>query len=140
MCTAFENELVAVDRDVTDILVVRILERSRDFYLDVLGAEVYREYGHHSVIVNCLGRLLQLMTTTKALTDKPDVVFEPPGDRLTVSNAIIIGVTDCRTAYDVLRARGADFLTPPVQSDLGTCCSFRDPDGHLVEIRETRPD
>ena len=52
MCTAFENELVAVDRDVTDILVVRNLERSRDFYLDVLGAEVYREYGHHSVIVN----------------------------------------------------------------------------------------
>ncbi len=71
MCTAFENELVAVDRDATDILVVRNLERSRDFYLDVLGAEVYREYGHHSVIVNCLGRLLQLMTPTKALTDKP---------------------------------------------------------------------
>ena len=31
--------------ELTQLLVVSNLSRSRDFYRDVLGAEVYREYG-----------------------------------------------------------------------------------------------
>ena len=48
-------------------------------------------------------------------------------------------MTDCEGTYDVLRARGAEFLTPPVAHGAETRAFFRDPDGHLFEISEYRP-
>jgi len=61
---SLENELVAVDRRVADVLVVSGLEHSRDFYPQVLGAEVYRKYGDHALVVNLLA--------TIAAADDPD--------------------------------------------------------------------
>ena len=43
---------------------------------------------------------------------------------------------DCRDAYEVLSARGAEFLTPPVDWGGEIRAFFRDPDGHLLEISE----
>ena len=43
---------------------------------------------------------------------------------------------DCREAYETLRARGATFLTPPVDWGGEIRAFFRDPDGHLLEISE----
>jgi catechol 2,3-dioxygenase-like lactoylglutathione lyase family enzyme len=37
-----------------------------------------------------------------------------------------------------LRSRGAEFLTPPVESDWEVRGFFRDPDGHLLEISEAK--
>ena len=116
--------------------MVRNLPRSRDFYCNVLGAEVCREYGDHTVVLNCVGRLLQLTTPKNVMPDTPGILFAPRTDA-TVSHAIVIGVTDCNAAYEVLRKRGAEFLTPPVHTEVGTRCSFRDLDGHLLELRET---
>jgi DMSO/TMAO reductase YedYZ molybdopterin-dependent catalytic subunit len=45
---------------------------------------------------------------------------------------------DYRAAYETLRARGAVFLTPPVESPWEIRAFFRDPDGHLLEISEAR--
>ena len=47
-------------------------------------------------------------------------------------------VADCQAAYDELRGRGAEFLTPPVISGPESRAFFRDPDGHLFEISEYR--
>jgi catechol 2,3-dioxygenase-like lactoylglutathione lyase family enzyme len=55
-----------------------------------------------------------------------------------VSAEMIFGVPDCRAAYELLRARGAAFLTPPVEYDWEIRAFFRDPDGHLFEISEPR--
>jgi len=41
-------------------------------------------------------------------------------------------------AYRTLAARGARFLTPPVESEWEVRAFFRDPDGHLIEISEAR--
>jgi len=41
-------------------------------------------------------------------------------------------------AYTILRARGADFLAPPVSHEHKVRAFFRDPDGHLLEISEVR--
>jgi catechol 2,3-dioxygenase-like lactoylglutathione lyase family enzyme len=49
-----------------------------------------------------------------------------------------IRVPDCRAAYDTLRARGAEFLTLPAASAWEVRCFFRDPDGHLLELSETK--
>lgn len=49
-----------------------------------------------------------------------------------------IRVPDCEAAYGVLKSRGAEFLTPPVDRGGEIQCFFRDPDGHLLEISQAR--
>ncbi len=41
--------------ELTHILVVSDLARSRDWYRDVLGAELYREYGGSSAVFSFQG-------------------------------------------------------------------------------------
>ncbi|MBJ7601469.1 MAG: VOC family protein [Candidatus Dormibacteraeota bacterium] len=124
--------------DLTHLLVVSDADRARDFYRDVLGAELYREYGGTSVVLRFLGSWLLLVTGGGPTPDKPDVTFAPPADPRTVSHEMTIRVPNCRAAYETLRSRGAKFLTPPVEYDWEVRCFFRDPDGHLLEISETR--
>jgi catechol 2,3-dioxygenase-like lactoylglutathione lyase family enzyme len=71
--------------------------------------------------------------------DKPEVTFAPPADPAAVSHAMTIRVPDCRAAYETLLGRGAEFLTPPVDYEWEVRCFFRDPDGHLLEISESKP-
>jgi catechol 2,3-dioxygenase-like lactoylglutathione lyase family enzyme len=123
---------------LTHLLVVGDLERSRAFYRDVLEAEVYREYGGTSVVLRFLGTWLLLVTGGEPTKDKPEVTFAAPVDPGTVSHSMTIRVPDCRAAYARLRARGARFLTPPVDYDWEVRAFFRDPDGHLLEISQTR--
>ena len=123
---------------LTHLLVVRDMERSRAFYRDVLGAEVYREYGGTSVVLRFLGTWLLLVTGGEPTQDKPDVTFAPPIDPRTASHEMTIRVPDCHAAYQTLRARGAEFLTPPIEYEWEVRCFFRDPDGHLLEISEAR--
>lgn len=124
--------------ELTHLLVVGDVNRARDFYRNVLGAELYREYGGTSVVLRFLGTWLLLVTGGGPTADKPDVTFASPADPNTVSHEMTIRVPDCRAAYETLRARGAQFLTPPVEYEWEVRCFFRDPDGHLLEISEAR--
>ena len=121
---------------LTHILVVSDAERSKIWYTDVLGADLEREYGGTSVVLRFLGTWLLLVTGGEPTADKPDVTFAAPTDPTTVGHAFTIRVPDCRVAYDTLRAKGADFLTPPHDWGAEVRCFFRDPDGHLLEISE----
>jgi predicted enzyme related to lactoylglutathione lyase len=47
-----------------------------------------------------------------------------------------IRVKDCQAAYETLKERGAEFLTPPVNFGYELRAFFRDPDGHLFEISQ----
>jgi catechol 2,3-dioxygenase-like lactoylglutathione lyase family enzyme len=49
---------------------------------------------------------------------------------------VTLRVADCRRSYDELVARGATFLTPPVDHGAEIRCFLRDPDGHLVELSQ----
>ena len=132
------SDFPAEGMELTHLLVVRDAERSKAFYRDVLGAEVYREYGGTSVVLRFLGTWLLLVTGGGPTEDKPDVTFAEPADPRMVSHEMTIRVPDCQVAYETLRARGARFLTPPVVYDWEVRGFFRDPDGHLLEISETR--
>ena len=132
------SDFPAEGMELTHLLVVRDVERSKAFYRDVLGAEVYREYGGTSVVLRFLGTWLLLVTGGGPTADKPDVTFAEPVDPRTVSHEMTIRVPDCHAAYETLRARGAQFLTPPVDYDWEVRGFFRDPDGHLLEISEAR--
>ena len=132
------TDFPAPGTELTHILVVADVERSRDWYVDVLGAELYREYGGTSVVLRFGAAWLLLVTGGGPTPDKPEVEFAPPGDPANVSHAMTIRVPDCAAAYETLRARGAEFLTPPHDWGAEIRCFFRDPDGHLFEISEAR--
>jgi len=68
--------------------------------------------------------------------NKPDVTFGAPAPRSLIDHAFTIRVGDCQLAYEILRGRGAEFLTPPYKWEYETRCFFRDPDGHLFEISQ----
>jgi catechol 2,3-dioxygenase-like lactoylglutathione lyase family enzyme len=122
--------------ELTRLLVVSDLGRSRDWYEHVLGATVYREYGGSSCVLRLLDSWLLLVTGGGPTDDKPTVTFTPPDDVDRVSSELIFRVPDCRGSYQALRQRGAQFLTPPVDNGYEIRAFFRDPDGHLFEISE----
>ncbi|MEU8518791.1 VOC family protein [Streptomyces sp. NBC_01216] len=122
--------------ELTHILVVGDVDRSRDFYRDVVGAEVVREYGGTSAVLRLSGTWLLLVTGGGPSDDKPTVTFTAPGDPDAVSHAMTFRVADCRAAYQTLVARGAEFLTPPVDHGVEVRCFLRDPDGHLLELSQ----
>ena len=122
--------------ELTHILVVRDVNRSRDFYRDVLGAEIYREYGGTSCVLQFLGSWLLLVTGGGPTEDKPGTVFAAPADPSNVSHSMTIRVPNCEEAYKILKSRGAKFLTPPHDWGSEVRCFFWDPDNHLLEISE----
>ena len=123
---------------MTVLRVVSDLKQSRHFYRDVLGAQEFREYGGTSAVLKFAGTWLLLVTGGGPTPDKPAVTFAPPPTNEVVSHELTIRVPDCRAAYEILTARGATFLTPPVESDWEIRCFFQDPDGHLLEISELK--
>jgi catechol 2,3-dioxygenase-like lactoylglutathione lyase family enzyme len=123
--------------EATQILVVTDTERSRAFWTEVLGAEVYREYGT-SVVLRLANSWLLLVTGGDPTPDKPTVTLVAPTNPDQVSHLITVRVQDCRASYEALRARGAEFLTPPYNWGAEIRCFLRDPDGHLIELSEVR--
>jgi hypothetical protein len=67
---AMDGGFPTQEMELTHILVVEDIGRSRAFYRDVLGATVYREYGGTSCVLEFLGTWLLLV--------KPGVTFAPP--------------------------------------------------------------
>lgn len=123
---------------LTTILVVSDIERSKAFYTDVLGAELNREYGGTSVVLELLGNWLLLVTEGEPTPDKPHTAFNPPATDKVVSHSFTMRVGDCLQAYDILKEKGAEFITPPYDWGAEVRCFFKDPDGHLFEISEYR--
>lgn len=120
---------------LTHLLVVEDTAASRDWYATVLDASIHGEYGT-SVVMELLGNWLLLVEGGDPTEDKPTVAFAPPDAPDRVSTQIIFRVQDCRAMHDLLSARGADFLTAPLDRGGEIRAFFRDPDGHLFEISE----
>ena len=132
MTTDFPTDGMAL----THILVVSDLERARTFYTDVLGATVYQEYGGTSCVLKFQGSWLLLVIGGEPTKDKPEITFAPPDNPKSVSHSMTIRVPDCQKAYEILKSRGAEFLTPPANWGYEIRCFFQDPDGHLLEISQ----
>lgn len=123
---------------LTTILVVSDIEKAKSFYVDVLGADLNREYGGTSVVLQFLGNWLLIVTGGAPTADKPNTTFSEPKGVDEVSHAYTIRVQDCQVSYEILKARGANFITPPYDWGAEVRCFFTDPDGHLFEISEYR--
>ena len=123
---------------LTHILVVAELDRAVAFYRDVLEAEVVREYGGTSCVLRLQDTWLLLVTGGPPTADKPTVTFAAPDDPDRVSHSMTFRVDDCRGTHDLLASRGASFLAAPEESEWEIRAFFRDPDGHLLEISQTK--
>ena len=121
---------------LTHIVVVSDLTKSKAFYRDVLGASLYGEYGGTSVVFDFNGAWLLIVTGGEPTKDKPDVTYAVSDNPNRVSHSITIRVPDCQQAHDILKSRGAEFLTEPVNWGYEIRAFFRDPDGHLFEISQ----
>ena len=124
------------EMELTHILVVSDMDKSRNFYQNILGAEVHREYGGSSCVLKFQGSWLLIVTEGGPTKDKPDTKFIAPTDINSISHSMTIRVKDCQKSYELLKARGAEFLTPPIDWGSEIRCFFRDPDGHLFEISQ----
>ena len=117
---------------LTHFIVSGDVERSRRFYTDVLGGETVRE-GEPSIVALANG-WVTINVGGGPTDDKPTVTLESPSDPDRVSAFLNIRVADIEAIYAQWSARGAEFLTPPIDHGREIRCYLRDPDGHLIEV------
>jgi len=124
------------DMALTHILVVSDMKKSKHFYVDILGAELFREYAGTSTVLKFLGNWFLLVTEGGPTDDKPEISFRASDDKKNVDHAFTIRVKDCQGSYEILKERGAEFITPPYDWGAEIRCFFQDPDGNLFEISQ----
>ena len=120
---------------ITHFLVVRDQDASRDWYRDVFGAKVVRE--RDPVILKFHNGWLILNVGGGPTDDKPDVTLEPPSDPSRTSAFLNLRVANVQQVREEWSARGAEFLTPPIDRGAEIRCYIRDPDGHLIEVGQS---
>ena len=135
---ALPNDFPTDGVELRCFLMVSDYTRSLAFYRDVLGATVMRELPGTLCFLRFAGSQILLSAQGSSMKDTPAVINPPPLDRTSVISELSIRVPDCSAAYEVLRSRGAEFLTHPFEWSDETRAFFHDPDGHLLEIREVR--
>ena len=117
---------------ITYFIVSNDVQRSRRFYADVLGGEVLLE-GDPSIVALANG-WVTIGSAGGPTADKPTISLQPPSDPDRVSGFMNIRVADIRAMYAEWTARGARFLTPPIDRGAEIRCYMRDPDDHLIEV------
>ena len=117
---------------MTLFLTVRSVARSRAFYRDVLGGEVVLE--ENPCMIKLANSWLIMNPGGGPTPDKPNLslVNYAPDD--TVSSFMNLRVADISTCYRDWSAKGAEFVTPPIDRGSETRCYIRDPDGYLIEV------
>jgi catechol 2,3-dioxygenase-like lactoylglutathione lyase family enzyme len=117
---------------LTHFIVSDDVARSRRFYTEVLGGEVVRE-GEPTVVALANSWII-INVGGGPTDDKPTVTLKTPPDPNTASSFLNIRVADVHAIYEAWSAKGAEFLTPPIDRGSEIRCYLRDPDGHLIEI------
>jgi catechol 2,3-dioxygenase-like lactoylglutathione lyase family enzyme len=117
---------------VTLFITVREVARSRAFYSEVLGGTVVLP--ENPCIVKLANSWIIMNPGGPPTPDKPDisVVDYEPGDSTSIF--LNLRVADIQACYREWSARGAVFLTPPIDRVAEIRCYMRDPDGYLIEV------
>jgi len=120
---------------VTQFITVRSVARSRAFYSDVLGGQVVLE--ENPCMVKLANSWVIMNPGGGPTLDKPDisVVDYEPGN--TVSSFLNLRVADIQECYERWSARGAEFVTPPIDRGPEIRCYMRDPDGYMIEVGQS---
>ncbi|MBU3867111.1 VOC family protein [Streptomyces sp. 4503] len=117
---------------LTHFLTVRDVVRSRRFYADIFGGEVVLE--ENPAIVQVANSWIIMNPGGGPTPDKPEVTLAPPENGDTVSSFLNVRVADIGAFYADAKAKGAEFLTEPLDRKAELRCYLRDPDGYLIEV------
>ncbi len=117
-------------------LTVRDCARSRDFYRDVFGGVVVMDSPSFSLVQLANG-WVALGRAADPAPDQPRLVVEPPADLSRLEGFMNLRVADIAACYEEWRAKGAEFLTPPIDRGGEIRCYMRDPDGYLIEVGQS---
>ncbi|RAJ65381.1 catechol 2,3-dioxygenase-like lactoylglutathione lyase family enzyme [Streptomyces sp. Amel2xB2] len=117
---------------LTHFLTVRDVARSRAFYSDVLGGRVVLE--ENPCIVALANGWIIMNPGGGPTPDKPGIELRPPEAPDTAAGFLNIRVADIQACYRDWSAKGAEFLTPPIDRKAEVRCYVRDPDGYLIEV------
>jgi catechol 2,3-dioxygenase-like lactoylglutathione lyase family enzyme len=117
---------------MTHFLVVENVARSRAFYADVLGGQVVIE--ENPCMVKLANAWIIMNPGGPPTPDKPDVTLVPNEATDRVSTFLNLRVADIQACYRDWKARGAEFLTEPIDRGAEVRCFMRDPDGFLIEV------
>jgi len=121
---------------LTHFLVVADQDRSRDFYERVFDGEVVRD--RDPAILRVANSWIICNVGGGPTDDKPTVVLETPDDPNRTSAFLNVRVADIAAAYREWTARGAEFLTEPKDHASEIRAYIRDPDGHLIEVGQSK--
>ncbi|MER9632634.1 VOC family protein [Mesorhizobium sp. M0228] len=126
---------------VAHFLTVADIERSARFYEKVFGGRIlslgdssgapgYIQIANTWLIVNIGGG---------PTPDKPSVTLGVPPDPDSLSSFMNVRVADIHGCYEHWQARGAEFITEPMEKYGETRCYIRDPDGYIIEVGQSKP-
>jgi catechol 2,3-dioxygenase-like lactoylglutathione lyase family enzyme len=130
-----EGSPTAYEIALTHFIISADVERSRRFYTEVLGGQTVRA-GEPSYVALANSWII-INVGGGPTDDKPTVTLETPRDADRTSSFLNIRVSDIQAVYTEWSARGATFITPPMQRETEIRCYLRDPDGHLIEVGQT---
>jgi len=117
---------------VTQFITVRSVARSRAFYSEILGGQVVLE--ENPCIVKLANSWVLMNPGGPPTPDKPDVSVVNYESGNTVSSFMNLRVADIEACYEQWSAKGAEFVTPPIDRGAEIRCYMRDPDDYMIEV------
>ena len=120
---------------VTLFITVRSVARSRAFYSEVLGGQVVLE--ENPCMVKLSNSWVIMNPGGGPTPDKPDISIVDYTFDNKVSTFMNLRVADIQACYEEWSAKGADFVTPPIDRGAEIRCYMRDPDGYMIEVGQS---
>src|SRR6202795_2796645 len=118
---------------VTHFLTVRDQEKSKDFYVRILGGKVIK--AENPCYIKLANSWIILNSGGGPTPDKPEVLLETPSDLNRVNSFLNLRFADIWACYKQWLDKGAFFLTEPLDNHGWEWrCYMRDPDGYLIEV------
>jgi catechol 2,3-dioxygenase-like lactoylglutathione lyase family enzyme len=112
---------------------VRDQERSKDFYVRILGGKVIKP--KNPCYIKLANTWITLNSGGGPTPDKPEVLLETPSDLNRVNSFLNLRVADIWAWYKQWGEKGAFFLTEPLDNHGWEWrCYMRDPDGYRIEV------
>lgn len=121
-------------------LVVSNQTKSLEFYTEKVGLEKKTDQGQPGgprwVTVGLKGQPLEITLWQAGAPSDPSQKEYAKQWAPGKTPPILIRVPDCKKAYEELRGRGVEFVTPAMEAPWGWVAVFRDPDGNLVSLSQ----
>lgn len=133
-CTMNREDLPAPEQGLilAHYITVRDVERSRRFYADIFGGEVV--LSENPGMVKVANSWIIMNPGGGPTPDKPDLSLRAPEEGDPITSFLNVRVADIAAFYEAALAKGAEFLTEPLDRKAEIRCYLRDPDGYLIEI------